>query len=137
MASGSMRVISAMPIRARASATSAPTLPRPTTPTRRFWMCPLRTDAPGVDGPALEFIVFESAQYRGFPMDGVLHRRGDSDLSAPRADDAVVGLFPEAGAPVSVVAHGHAEQRLASGLGGVDQLAFGGDVGGAQVLPSG
>ena len=70
---------------------------------------PLRANAPRVDCPALELVVFEGTRYGGFPVDGVLHRRWDSDLSAPRADNFSVGLLPEACAPVSVVAHSHAE----------------------------
>ena len=71
-------------------------------------------------------------------MDDVLGAGGDSHLSAPRADHVPTFLLPESGAPVPVVTHGHAEQRFARSLGGVGKfVSFGGDVGVAEVLPSG
>ena len=71
-------------------------------------------------------------------MDNVLGSGGDSHLTTPSSDKSVFFLLPESGAQMSIVPHGHAEQRFAGSLRGVGKfVAFGGDVGVAEVLPSG
>ena len=104
-------------MRASASATRQPTLPSPTTPTRRRARIGLADGAPGVDGPSQH----PAALWRGRQFVVVGEPQAASDNAhrpAPRSLESAGGPIPEAGAPGLVRAEGEPNERQAGGLRG-------------------